>query len=131
MENKNNQSFSFRKRLLSFKFAFRGIALLFRFEHNAWIHLFVFLMVIAAGFVLQIDKTEWILVLLVSAFVFSAEAFNSSVEALADEVSEEHRERIGKSKDLAAAAVLIAAISAIAIGLIIFLPRVLLFFGVL
>lgn len=131
MENKNDQGFSLRKRILSFKFAFRGIAFLFRFEHNARIHLFVFLMVIATGVFLQIDKIEWILVLLVSAFVFSAEAFNSSLEALADEVSEEHRERIGKSKDLAAAAVLIAAISAIAIGLIIFLPRVLLLLGVI
>ena len=123
---KDKQGFSLKKRISSFKYAFRGIAWLFRFEHNARIHLLAFILVIIAGFVFRITSGEWALIILVSAFVFSAEAFNSALEFLADEVSEEQRNKIGKAKDLAAAAVLIAAIAAVVIGAIIFIPKILL-----
>lgn len=123
MNDKSNQPFSIRKRIQSFSYALRGIRWLLSTEHNARIHLLALILVVVAGFYFGIEPLEWVLVILVSGFVFSAEAFNSSLEYLADEVSEQHRERIGKSKDLAAAAVLIAAIAALFVGGFIFLPR--------
>ena len=111
----------------SFNYAFRGFIWLFRYEHNARIHLAALVLVIIAGFIFHITSMEWIAVLLVSAFVFSAEAINSALEFLADEVSEEQRDKIGKAKDLAAAGVLIAAITAIVVGAIIFIPKFILF----
>ena len=56
--------------------------------------------------------------------VFAAEIFNSSVERIADFLTTEHDERIGKIKDLAAAAVLVCAITAVAVALFIFVPKV-------
>lgn len=123
-KSKTVEAFSFKKRLESFKYAFKGFIWLFRFEHNARIHLFALIAGIIAGIFFQISKEEWSLLCIVAGFVFSAEAFNSSVEFLADEVSLEKRDRIGKSKDLAATAVLIAAFSALIIGSIIFVPKI-------
>lgn len=124
MKNKNEEPFSFKKRKESFRYAFKGFVWLFRFEHNARIHLFCLIIAIIAGFFFQISKVEWSLLFIVSGFVLSAEAFNSAIEFLADEVSLEKRDKIGKSKDLAATGVLIAAFIAVIVGLIIFLPKI-------
>jgi diacylglycerol kinase len=124
IKNKVEERFSFKKRLESFGYAFKGFVWLFRFEHNSRIHLFSLITAIIAGFFFQISKEEWSLLFIVSGFVFSAEAFNSSIEFLADEVSLEKRDKIGKSKDLAATGVLIAAFAALIIGSIIFVPKI-------
>jgi len=124
MENKTEERFSFKKRTESFGYAFKGFVWLFRFEHNSRIHLFSLIIAVGAGFFFHISKEEWSLLFIVSGFVFSAEAFNSSIEFLADEVSLEKRDKIGKSKDLAATGVLIAAFAALIVGLIIFLPKI-------
>jgi diacylglycerol kinase len=124
MENKKVKHFSIKKRIKSFGFALKGFVWLFRFEHNARIHLFALFIAIGAGFFFQITKEEWSSILIVSGFVLSAEAFNSSIEFLADEVSLEKRDKIGKAKDLAATGVLIAALVALIIGLIIFYPKI-------
>ena len=118
-----NSGFTFRKRLASFKYAFNGIRLLIQKEHNAWIHCFAMTCVIIAGFFFDISPTEWIAVILSIGGVFAAEAINSSIEALADIVSPEYNEAIKKTKDLAAGAVLLIAISAAVVGFIIFLPK--------
>lgn len=114
-----------RTRLHSFRDAFRGITVLFRTQTNASIHLAVFLSVLVAGICLYISATEWALVLLASGLVFSIEAVNTAIEELADEVSPDHRPRIGRAKDVAAGAVLFAAVSAAAIGCLVFLPKLL------
>ncbi|MFA9188515.1 diacylglycerol kinase family protein [Flavobacterium sp. FBOR7N2.3] len=124
IKNKVEEPFSFKKRLESFRYAFKGFVWLFRFEHNSRIHLFSLIAVTIAGFFFQISKEEWALLFIVCGFVFAAEAFNSSIEFLADEVSLEKRDKIGKSKDLAATGVLIAAFTALIIGLIIFVPKI-------
>ena len=126
MDKKAKHRFSFRSRLRSFKYAFQGFAWLFRFEHNARIHLGALILVIIAGFTFHISDIEWALVIIVSAFVFTAEAFNSALEFLADEVSLEQQDKIGKAKDLAATGVLIAAIAAVVLAAIIFIPKILL-----
>lgn len=121
----NDTQFSFRKRLKSFVYAFRGIGLLVRNEHNARIHLVAAVAAVTAGFLLKITAVEWIIVVLVIGAVLAAEAFNSALEALCDLVSPGYHESIKKAKDLAAGAVLLVAIAAAIIGSVIFLPRIL------
>ena len=111
-----NDGFTLKKRLKSFKFAFNGIILLITREHNAWIHCFAAVCVIIAGFAFDISTTEWIAVTFAIGTVLAAEAVNSSIEAIA--------EAIKRTKDLAAGAVLILAISAAIVGLIIFIPKI-------
>lgn len=118
-----NDGFTLKKRLKSFKFAFNGIYMLIKHEHNAWIHCFAAICVISAGFHYGISSHEWVAVIFAIGSVLAAEAVNSSIEALADLVSPQYNEAIKKTKDMAAGAVLIIAIAAAAVGLIIFVPK--------
>lgn len=118
-----NNGFTFRKRMKSFRYAFHGIYLLIRNEHNAWIHCAITACVLAAGFLAGLSRMEWVAIMLCIGMVFAAEAVNSSIEALADRVSEEYDEAIKRTKDLAAGAVLILAIISVVVGLLIFIPK--------
>ena len=117
------EKFSWKKRARSFRYAFAGIRSLIATEHNAWIHCAAAVCAIAAGAVLRISPTEWIIVILCIGGVLAAEAFNSAIEAIADRVSPEYDEAIKRAKDLAAAAVLLTAAAAATAGLIIFVPK--------
>lgn len=119
---KTGRRFSISDRIGSFRHALKGIEDLVRAEHNFRIHLAVLILVITAGIWLGISASEWIAVILVSAIVLITEAINSSLENLSDLVSEDENEKIRKTKDMAAAAVLFAATAAVITGLIIFLP---------
>lgn len=122
METKGK--FSVKKRIRSFGYAFGGLYRFFKTEHNAWIHSVAAITALILGWALDLSRTEWIGVLFAIGFVLSAEAFNTVIETLADSVSDQENERIKYVKDLAAGAVLIAAITAAAIGLIVFLPKI-------
>ena len=115
----------FRRRCRSFCHAFRGGRTLVATQPNARVHAVATVGVTALGFVLRIDRVEWVAVALAMALVWLAEALNTAVELLADEVSLERRERIGQAKDVAAFGVLAAAIGAAAVGLLVFAPRLL------
>lgn len=121
---KKQEKFSIRKRLKSFTYAFNGLKVLLREEHNSRIHLFATVCVVVAGVLLKISLLEWVAVAFAVGLVFSGEIFNSAVEDLSDVVCPERDERIKKVKDLAAAAVLVNAITAAVIGLLVFLPKI-------
>lgn len=123
-----NEKFSIKKRIKSFSYAFAGLKVLFREEHNAWIHAVAAVMAIVAGFLFRISYMEWIAVLIVIGMVISAEILNSSLERTADFVKAERDDRKRDIKDLGAAAVLVCAIVAVLVGLIIFLPKILALF---
>jgi diacylglycerol kinase (ATP) len=108
----------------SFKNAFRGLISVYSTQRNAKIHLGMTLIVIAVGFLLKISAIEWLAVLFAIGFVWASECFNTALEKLTDLVSPQYNDLAKISKDAAAAGVLIAAISAAAIGLIIFLPKI-------
>lgn len=120
---KQQNKFSLTNRLKSFKYALQGIALLFKTEHNAWIHLGATIFVISLGSFFYLTVTEWCLTLFAIGFVFITEILNTSIEYLTDLVSPTYHEKAKKVKDLAAAAVLVASIVAIIIGLFVFLPK--------
>ncbi|MDR0506055.1 MAG: diacylglycerol kinase family protein [Dysgonamonadaceae bacterium] len=120
---KKDQAFSIVKRLNSFKYAFNGLKILIKEEHNSRIHLFAAIIAIISGFIFHISEYEWIAVILCIAAVFALEIINSAVENIADFVSPEKHDKIKKIKDLSAAAVLIVAVASTITGLIIFLPK--------
>ncbi len=119
------QKFSIRKRLESFKFAFNGLRILLKEEHNSRIHFLIAICVVVAGFVFKISTTEWIAIVFAIGLVITLEIINSAIENMADFISPEKHNKIKNIKDLAAAGVLVSAIMAVMIGLIIFLPKIL------
>lgn len=123
-----SNKFSITQRIKSFKYAINGLNLLFKEEHNARVHAFVALIVITVGFYFEISALEWIAVLFAIGFVITTEILNTCIENLADFISPERNEKIKVIKDIAAAAVLLSTITAIVIGLIIFLPKCLTLF---
>lgn len=120
----NSNPFSFSKRFHSFKYAFNGLIILIREEHNARIHLIAAVLAIILGFVLEISLTEWISIIFAIGLVVSLEIINSAIENIADFISPEKNKQIKRIKDLAAAGVLVGAIASVCIGLIIFLPKI-------
>lgn len=115
--------FTARDRISSFRNALNGLKIVIRGEHNAWIQLVVAFCVIIAGVIFKITTAEWIAIVFVTGLVISLEIINTSIEKLADFVSQEKQEAIKKVKDISAGGVLIGAITALVIGLIIFLPK--------
>ena len=112
-------------RLRSFGHAFRGLAILLRTQHNARIHAFATILVLAAGALLRISLSEWALIALAVVCVWVAEALNTSIESLVDLASPDPHPLAGKAKDVAAGAVLIAAIGSLIVGALVFGPHVL------
>jgi diacylglycerol kinase len=116
--------FSVKDRVSSFRNALNGIKAVISNEHNAWIQLGVCVCIIIAGALFKITAGEWIAIIVVSGLVFSLEAINTSIEKLTDFISPEKHEAIRKVKDISAAGVLIGSVTAVVIGLIIFLPKI-------
>jgi diacylglycerol kinase (ATP) len=118
-------AFNFRERAYSFRHAIRGIVIVIRTQPNAWIHLVATIAVIIAGKLLNVSRGEWLALVVAIGLVWTAEALNTAIEFLADEISLERRDRLGYAKDAGAGAVLLAAILAAIIGLIVFVPHLL------
>ena len=99
---------------------------MFKNEHNAQIHLTAMGVVVLVGILLKINYTEWCFVAFAIGFVLSAEAFNTAIEALVDLVSPEYNKKAGLVKDVAAGGVLIAALTSVVIGCVVFGRKILL-----
>ena len=113
----------FKKRVHSFKYAFQGVATLFRETPNAIIHLIMAILAILLGIFFSISTTEWLAIIIVIGLVFAFEAINTSIETLSDFVCKQRNEAI-KSERFGSCRVLVAAIAALAIGILIFLPKI-------
>jgi diacylglycerol kinase len=112
----------FLARMRSFKPAFEGWWLVLRSQQNTWVHTIISILAIGASLWLQISRVEWAIILLTMAMVWLTEFLNTSIEVVVDLVSPDPHPLAKAAKDISAAAVLIAALAALAIGLIIFLP---------
>ena len=119
----NPKFFHFQNRIKSFGFAIQGIIVFFKTQVNAWIHLLAAIVAGVTGYILKIDKTEWCWIVLAIAMVFVTELLNTALEFLTDLASPSIHPLAKKVKDIAAGAVLIAAIAAVVIAAIIFLPK--------
>jgi diacylglycerol kinase (ATP) len=112
-----------QQRLRSFPFAFAGIGHLLRTQGNAQIHVAAGSAAIALGFLFNIDRGEWLALALTITLVLAAEGVNTAVEAVVDLVTPGFHPLAKIAKDVAAGTVLLTAIGAVAVGLIVFLPR--------
>lgn len=115
----------FKSRLQSFRHAFHGWGYVLRTQKNAWIHAFVSSLVILLGLWLALPARDWAMLILVMAMVWSAEFFNTSIEAVVDLASPTHHPLAKVGKDVGAAAVLIAALAAALVGLLLLGPPLL------
>ena len=106
--------------LQGFIHAFKGIYEVIRSERNFRVHLLALCVVVAVGFYFDISVNDWISIALISALVLGLEALNSAIEKLCNELTLERKESIRIIKDIAAGAVLIAAIAAVVIAGLIF-----------
>ncbi|MEO2035623.1 MAG: diacylglycerol kinase family protein [Planctomycetaceae bacterium] len=116
-----------RKRVDSFGNAIRGVSHLVRTEVHAQIHLVCSAVVVACAAAFSISAVEWCLVILAIGLVWAAEAVNTAIEKVVDLASPGKDSIAGQAKDLAAGAVLLAAAAAVAVGLFVFVPRIVLF----
>ena len=119
------QRFSLRSRLRSFSYALAGIREFLVREHNARIHLVATICVIIAGLVLHVSATEAAVLAAVTGAVWITEMLNTCIERMMDFFHPEDHPYIKFIKDLAAGAVLVAAITAVVAGLLIFIPKLL------
>lgn len=119
-DERRTEAFSAVKRAKSFTHAWRGLRVFFKTTHNAWIQIGVALIAVALGFYFDIARTDWLLLILATGFVLSAEAFNTAIEIDIDLTSPEFHPYARDTKDVAAGAVLISAITAGLIGIGIF-----------
>ena len=118
MKNKKLLSF------INFFYALEGISFLIKNERNPVIYLVVTFVTILSGLFVSLSRIEWSVLILAMSIVWMAEALNTAVELVCDEVSEEKRERLRRAKDVAAGGVLIVALGALIVGILIFLPHV-------
>lgn len=112
-----------RQRAASFGHAFRGVAAALHSELHLRFHAVATAAVLGLGFYCHITRLEWALVALAVAGVWTAELLNTAIEALTDLASPDYHELAGKAKDVAAGAVLLAALGALAVGLLVFGPH--------
>jgi len=121
-EFERDKSF-FTGRLKSLGFALKGAIKLATTEHSVMVQSSIALILVIAGFYFEISREEWMFQTLAIGLVLSIEGLNTAVEKVADFIHPEFHEKIGFIKDIAAGAVFFAAITAIVIGCIIYIPK--------
>jgi len=121
MKNPNDNFI--KGRLRSLTFALRGAWLLVTTEHSIMVQCSIAIVMIVVGFIMDISAIEWMFQLLAIGLVLVAESLNTGLEKLSDFVHPEYHKRIGFIKDISAGAATFAAIIAIIIGLIIYVPK--------
>ena len=119
------ERFSFAARIRGVRYALRGVGVMLRTQHNAWVHAVATAAALIASFALQISPGEWLAIILAIIVVWAAEALNTAFESLCDIASPEFHPTVERAKNVAAGAVLISAVGAAVIGLLIFGPKLL------
>ena len=109
----------------SFKFAFEGIGTEFKKGRNFRIQILAGILALTLGAVLKISSAEWFDLIIVIASVLILELMNTAVEAIVDLISPEIQPKAKIAKDVSAGAVLVASLASVAVGALIFLPKIL------
>ncbi|WP_080844998.1 diacylglycerol kinase family protein [Cytobacillus gottheilii] len=108
----------------SFSYAAEGLSSASRSERNLKVHLLIMPMIVGTGFFFSISRYEWLVVILVIGGMIALELMNTAVERVVDLVTDQYHPLAKQAKDIAAAAVLVYAITAIVIGVMIFVPKI-------
>lgn len=114
---------SIAKRLKSFTYAINGLRAFLRSEPNGRIHFAATIVTISMAIWLHCTTTEWALLVIVTAMVWATELLNTAIEKTMDHLSPDTHPRVKIVKDVAAGAVLIAALAAAIVGGLIFIPK--------
>jgi len=122
MEFEKDNSFV-KGRLKSIGFAVRGAIKLITTEHSVMVQSSIAVIMIVAGFYFHISREEWMMQVLAFGLVLAVESLNTAIEKIADFIHPEFHSRIGLIKDIAAGAVMFAALAAIVVGLLIYVPK--------
>lgn len=122
MEFEKDNSF-IKGRFKSVGFAIKGAYKLITTEHSVMVQSSLAVLMIIAGFYFEISREEWMMQILAFGLVLSVEALNTAVEKIADFIHPEFHNKIGFIKDIAAGGVMFAAMAAIAVGLLIYVPK--------
>ncbi len=110
-------------RIRSLKFALRGAWLLITTEHSIMVQFTIAIIMTIVGFIMKLSAIEWMFQLMAIGLVLVAESLNTGIEKLSDFIHPDYHKRIGFIKDISAGAATFAAIIAIIIGLIIYIPK--------
>lgn len=111
------------KRLRGFGYAFKGAWMLVKNEASIQVQVVVAVVITIAGFYFELSTTEWMLQIFAIGLVMSIEGLNTAIEEIANFVHPNFHDKIGYIKDVAAGAVFFAAIAAIVIACIIYIPK--------
>ena len=110
--------------ILSFKYAFEGLTAALKEESNLKFHFLAGIIVVVLGLILKIARSDWITIIILIGFVIAIELTNTAIEAVVDGLTSEQHPAAKIAKDISAGAVLISAITATAVGIVIFLPYI-------
>jgi diacylglycerol kinase len=113
------------KKIRSLRYAMSGLRIAMREEHNFRFEIALAILAVAMGAYFKVSTTEWLFIVGVCGLVFTAELLNTALEELCDMLKPTHDPHVGKIKDLAAAAVLVASYTSLLVGMIIFVPKIL------
>lgn len=113
-----------KKLINSFKYAMEGIKTAYQEEQNLRVHTFVAILVVIASFILKLSVIEFAICIILIGLVLMAEFFNTAIENMVDMITLEENIHAKKTKDVAAAGVLVFALCSSIIGIIIFLPKI-------
>ena len=128
MESRDKQKqFGIKRLYLSFRYAIEGMIYAFRYEQNMLVHILATLTVVGMGITFKINTIEWLICIVLIGFVIATELINTSIEAVVDLTCPNKHPLAKIAKDTAAAAVLIFALTSIAAGAIIFIPKIIMF----
>ncbi|MBQ0732937.1 diacylglycerol kinase [Aquimarina celericrescens] len=111
-------------RLRGCGYAFKGAILLLKTEPSIQVQTGIAVIMTGLGYYFNITSTEWILQVFAIGLVMGIEGLNTTIEAIADFIHPDFHDKIGFIKDVSAGAVFIAAITAMTIGLIIYIPYI-------
>ncbi len=126
---REEKAFSIVRRAKSFSYAFRGIMIFLKTQHNAWVEILVAIIWIYLGLFFQINTIEWMMLVFAIGSIFVSEAFNTALEIDIDLTSPSYHPFARDTKDVAAGAVLLASLVGIAVVLMIFLPKIIVLFN--
>ena len=119
----NSESNFILNRIKAVKYAAKGFWILITSEKSIIAQVIISLIMTIFGFVMQISATEWMFQFFAIGLVLVAESLNTAIEKMADFIHPEHHKKIGTIKDISAGASFFAAIFAVIIGLIIYIPK--------
>lgn len=118
----------FKRLIKSFKYALDGLVYAFKYEQNIIVHSLATIVVIILGIFFKISFLEWLIIFLIIGLVIATELINTSIEATIDLITNEKNPLAKVAKDTAAAAVMVFALIAVIIGLLIFVPKIVMLF---